>query len=217
MQIKKGELQQANSFINEHFDRIIDWQIGDIKKCCRMREDGTCDNDGALVGAFTLWVCAIDYFGGLLTGLATQGGTKSRFKSFIEKYLPQYDWEKIEELRWSLTHYYSPHFFMLYHEDNFEQNEKLHLSNTNRGIRLHLGCAIRDLESAVKKYYSDLKASDNLNVIVLRYYKEHLPIMPIKADEITPSVTFNSLATLTAIRSVPASGTVSMDEITKKY
>ncbi len=216
MKIKKGELPIANTFINEHFDRIIEWQIGDIKKCCRMKSDGTCDDNGALVGAFILWVCAIDYFGGLYTGLTTQGATKARFKAFVQKYMPQYDWSKLEELRWSLTHYYSPHFFVLYHENNIQQNDNLHLGHTNRGIRLHLGCSVRDLEKAVKTYYEELKNSDTMKVTVWRYYNEHLPLMPVKIESLTPPITFNSLPTLTAIHSVPASGTVGMDEWFKK-
>ncbi len=216
MQIKKGEIQSANAFIKGHFDRLIEWQIGDIKKCCRMREDGTCEDDGALVGAFTLWVCAIDYFGGLYTGLATQGGTESRFREFIKKYMPKYDWEKVVELRWSLTHFYSPHFFALYHENNLEQNKNLHLQLTNRGIRLHLGWAIKDLEDGVNKFYEELKNDNNMKVVVLRYYKEHLPIMPVRAEDLFPQPTFNSLPSTVAIQSVPASGTVSLEEILKK-
>lgn len=216
MKIKKGELLYARAFINEHFDRIIDWQIGDIKKCCRMKEDGTCDSNGALVGAFILWVCTIDYFGGLYTGLTTQGATKARFKAFIEKYMSRYDWSKVEELRWSLTHYYSPHFFVLYHENDLEQNKTLHLENTNRGIRLHLGWAIKDLEEAVNNYYEDLKKDDNLKVTVWRYYKKHLPLMPIQAETLIPQRPLNSLPTITAIHSFPSSGTVGPEEWFKK-
>lgn len=181
-----------------------------------MNEDGTCNNNGALIGAFTLWVCAIDYFGGLYTGLTTQGATKSRFKAFIEKYMSRYDWAKVEELRWSLTHYYSPHFFVLYHENNLEQNKNLHLEKTNRGIRLHLGWAIKDLEEAVNNYYDDLKKNDNLKVIVWKYYKKHLPIMPIKAEDLIPQRPFNSLPTITAIQSFSGSGTVGPDEWFRK-
>ena len=54
MNIKKGELLLAKAYIDEHFDRIIDWAIGDIRRCCRMNPDGTCDDNGALVGAFIL-------------------------------------------------------------------------------------------------------------------------------------------------------------------
>lgn len=212
MNIKKGELVHAKAFIKEHFDRIISWAVGDIRKCCRMSEDGTCDDNGALVGAFILWGSAIDYFGGLYTGLASKGSTKVRFKSFIEKYMPQYDADKVEDLRWSLSHCYSPHHFVLYHENNLEQNKNLHLTQTNRGILLHLGWAVKDLENAVKKYYEELKEEDSLKIKVWRYYKEQLPIMPIQVENIVIPRTFSSLATGATIQSVPASGTVGPDE-----
>lgn len=34
-----------------------------------MRQDGTCDDSGALVGSFILWCYALDYFGYLPTTL----------------------------------------------------------------------------------------------------------------------------------------------------
>lgn len=216
MNIKKGELLHANAYITEHFDRIISWVIGDIKKCCRMREDGTCDDNGALVGAFILWTCAIDYFGGLYTGFTKPGDTKARFKAFIEKYMPRYNAEKVEDLRWSLSHYYSPHHFLLVHENSLEENKDRHLSQTNRGIILHLGWAVKDLDDAVKKYYEDLKGNDVLKIKVWRYYKEQLPIMPIKVEDIQLTKTFNSLPSTIAMQSVPASGTVGPDEWFKK-
>lgn len=65
----KDELKFAEALINAHFERIIGWVVGDIKKCCRMRQDGTCDDSGALVGSFILWCYALDYFGYLPTTL----------------------------------------------------------------------------------------------------------------------------------------------------
>lgn len=212
MNIKKGELFFAKAYIGEHFKRIIDWAIGDIRRCCRMNEDGTCDDSGALVGAFILWTCAIDYFGGLYTGRTSPGDTKTRFKGFIEKYMQRYDEEKIEDLRWSLQHYYSPHHFVLYHENNLETNRTLHLTQTDKGILLHLGWAVKDLEDAVQTYHDELKSSDTLKIKLWRYYKEQLPIMPVKVENIVLPRTFGSLATGTAIQSVSASGTVGPDD-----
>lgn len=212
MKIKKGELLFAKAYIDKHFDRIIDWAVGDIRRCCRMRQDGSCEEGGALVGAFILWCCTIDYFGGLFTGLSTQGATKARIKSFIGQYMSRYDADKIDDLRWSLSHYYSPHHFVLYHENNLEANKNLHLTDTKRGTLLHLGWAVKDLEIGVNTYYEDLKGSDALKIKVWRYYKEQLPIMPIKAETLIPSVMFNSLPTGSAIQSVSASGTVGQDE-----
>lgn len=212
MHINKNELFFAEAYIKEHFDRIIDWSIGDIKRCCRMKNDGTCEDGGALVGAFILWCCAIDYFGGLYTGLFSRGDTKRRFRSFISKYMSRYDADKINDLRWSLLHYYSPRHYVLYHENNFESNKNLHLTESNRGILLHLGWSIKDLEDGVKNYYDDLKNSDELKIKVWRYYREQLPIMPVKVVNpvrpLTPP-TLISLTSGTAVKSVTASGSVS--------
>lgn len=212
MNIKKGEIQLAKAYINEHFDRIIDWSIGDIRRCCRMNKDGTCDDNGALVGAFILWCCAIEYFGGLYTGLTEPSNTKARFKEFIQKYMSKYDWQKVEDLRWSLSHYYSPHHFVLYHEGDLNKNKSIHLTQNKRGTMLHLGWAVKELEEAVGRYHDDLKNDDVLKVKVWRFYKEQLPIMPIEVKKLIPPSTLASLATGTAIQSLNASGTVGPNE-----
>jgi len=212
MDIKKGEIQFARAYIKEHFDRIIDWSIGDIRRCCRMNEDGTCEDGGALVGAFILWCCAIEYFGGLYTGLTEPSNTKARFKVFIEKYMDRYDATKVEDLRWSLSHYYSPHHFVLYHKGNLENNTSLHLTSNQGGIMLHLGWAIKDLEDAVGRYYGDLKKDDELKVKVWRFYKKQLPIMPVKVEKLISPTLFASLATGTAMQELTASGTVSQND-----
>ncbi len=216
MNIDKDELLFAKAYIDEQFDRIIDWAVGDIRRCCSMNPDGTCDDKGALVGAYILWTCAIEYFGGLYTGFTSPGQTKARFKHFIEKYMSRYDAEKVEDLRWSLSHYYSPHHFVLYHERSLEDNKELHLTQTPRGIMLHLGWAVKDLEDAVKSYSEDLKSDDDLKIKLWRYYKEQLPIMPVKVETIILPRTFGSLATGTAIQSIDASGTVGQNDWFKK-
>lgn len=213
MDLKKGEVFFAEAFLNQNFDRIIDWAVGDIRKCCRMKQDGTCEENGALVGAFILWCCAIEYFGGLYSGLTTPGATKARFKAFIEKYMEKYDPKKIEDLRWSLTHYYSPQHYVLYHENNFKSNEALHLSTNNRGIMLHLGWAINDLEKGVKEYHNDLKNNDQLKVKAWRFFKEQHPIMPISLDMLTVQDTINTTVMDLQLTTITASGTVSEEEL----
>lgn len=212
MKVDKTELLFADEFIKAHFARIVDWSIGDIKRCCRMKDDGTCDDGGALVGAFILWTCAIDYFGGILTGYTSQGATKARYKAFIEKYMPRYEYEKIIDLRWSLAHYYSPHHFVLYHENNMESNKDIHLSTTTRGIMLHLGTSIQDLSDAVDAYCKDLETDKGLKIKLWRYFKEQLPIMPVEVERVIAPSTLASLATGTAIQTINASGTVSEKE-----
>lgn len=209
------ELVFADAFLKEHFDRIVDWAIGDIKRCCRMNPDGTCDDNGALVGAFILWCCAIEYFGGLYTGNPDNGGTKTRFKEFITKYMSRYDHSKLYDLRWSLLHYYSPHHFMLIHQNNLEANKDKHLSNTNRGIILHLGWAVKDLEDAVMQYKGELEKDNNLKLKAWQYYKKQYPIMPIKFETVSPTL-LSSMASLTSVQSITASGTVSQDEWFRK-
>ncbi len=211
VKIDKDELILANAFLTENFDRIIDWAIGDIKRCCRYNPDGTCGEGGALVGAFILWCCAIEYFGGLYTGNAENGGAKIRISGFVNQYMKRYDSQKIYDLRWSLLHYYSPHHFVLMHENNLEYNKDKHLSQINQRIILHLGWSIKDLEEAINQYDKDLKNSPELKITAWRYYKKQLPIMPIKIDELFPP-SLNSSDSLTTIQSVTASGTTTIDK-----
>lgn len=208
-----NDLFFADAFLKEHFDRIVDWAVGDIKRCCRMNKDGTCNDGGALVGAFILWCCAIEYFGGLYTGNAENGGTKERYKGFMSKYMNRYDHEKVYDLRWSLLHYYSPHHFALMHENNLEASRNIHLTQTKQGIILHLGWSINDLENAVNQYKADLNITPELKIKAWRYYKKQLPIMPIKVETLTPT-SLNSSASLT---SISASGTVSEITWTKRF
>jgi len=114
-------------------------------------------------------------------------------------------------LRWSILHFYSPHFFLLYHENNLEQNKNLHLTATQGGIYLHLGWAIKDLEDAVKRYWDDLKVNKTLKIKAWRYYKEYYPIMPIRIENFMSQRIFNSLPTGAQIQSVNVSGTISQD------
>ena len=207
MNIKKGELPLAKSFIGQHLDRIIDWSVGDVKRCCNLNADGTCADNGALLGAFMLWCCAIDYFGGLFTGNSGDNGTKTRVREFINKYMPSYEWQKVYDLRWSLLHFYSPHHFLLFHEGDENNGRTKHLKTSNQGILLHLGCSIIDLEKAVGSFRSDVRKSDEMKVRIWRYYKAQPPVMPIKFELVQP-IMMSSLATGTSIQNIEASGTV---------
>ena len=77
---------------------------------------------------------------------------------------------------------------------------------------LHLGWAVKDLEDAVSQYHKDLKADDNLKIKLWGYFKEQLPIMPVKVEELALPTTFGSLPTGTTIQTISASGTVGPDE-----
>lgn len=216
MKLAKGELKQAQEFVDNNLDRIVEWTVGDIKRCCRIKDDGICEDGGALVGAFILWCCAIDYYGGLYTGLTAPRATLSRFKGFVHKYMSRYDAIKLADLRWALLHYYSVRHFALYHQNDLEQNKELHLSPSTAGILLHLGTSVIDLENAVKQYCKDLKADDNLKVKMWRYNKEIYPLMPIKVELIIKPNTFNSLPSGITFQNIAASGTVGPDEWFKK-
>lgn len=79
----KDKLFIATEFFKARIDQIGDWCVGDIRRCCRLKKDGTYEPGGALVGAFILWVCALDYLGGLLTN--SHNDSRHRIKSFLEK------------------------------------------------------------------------------------------------------------------------------------
>lgn len=187
MKISKDELIFADELLKKHFNRIKDWVVGDIKKCCRLKDDGSCDDNGALVGAFILWCCAVDYFGGLLSGTFKEKDsgkerlhdTKERIRQFVVRYLQKYgkyDPIKIYELRWSLLHFYSPMHYMLKYDAN---KRKYHLKKTNMGCVLHLSSSIEDLERAVADYLTQLWKNPEMRIKAFRYYKKNLMIKPV--------------------------------------
>ncbi len=182
MYIKKNEVNEAEKFIDSEFDRLISWLIGDIKRCCRLTEDGTCDTGGALVDAFILWIVAIDFFGGIFTNCVLQGETKRRFKEFVTKYMPQYDYEKLLDLRWSLLHFYTTRHYAFHQNNDIGMCRKVHLSSSSNGVVLDLSCAISDLENATEKYKADLHNSGELKVRLFRYFKVTNPLVPIKFE-----------------------------------
>ena len=81
---------------------------------------------------------------------------------------------------------------------------------------LHLGWSVKDLEDGVNRYHEDLMSNDSLKIKLWRYFKEQLPIAPIKVETLITPTTFGSLATGTAIQSIDASGTVGMNDWFKK-
>jgi hypothetical protein len=179
MNIQHGELAQAKIFITKNLDRIVDWSVGDIRKCCRMNPDGTCESNGALVGSFILWCCAIDFFGGLYTGRATSRETERRFEDFVTKYMTIYDFKKLIDLRWALLHFYTSRHFAFHQSNILTDCERVHLSNSKDGIILDLFCSIRDLETAVNNYRADLEKSDGLQIRLYKYFKKTNPLVPL--------------------------------------
>jgi hypothetical protein len=216
MIVDKDKLFIADAFLEKHFDRLVlEWSVGDIKKCCRMREDGSCEDGGAMVGAFSLWVCSIEYLGGLLTGNTKAKGTGDRITKFVGAYLGGYNPAFITELRWSLLHFYSPHHFSLIHEDNILAARKYHLQKvlgTEDQFHLHLGCSVADLEGAAKKFIDDLWGSEEMRMTAFTFYQTHLPLMPMKAISLFLADNLaNSNPSIAGIGMVPGSGTVKMN------
>lgn len=182
METNKDKLFIVDAFFKRNFDRLLEWSVGDIRKCCRMRKDGSCEEDGAMVGSFILWICSIEYLGGLLSGNTEMKGTSDRITRFIQKYLKGYNPEYLIELRWSLLHYYSPHYFALIHENNLNGMRRYHLQKIpgkSDQYYLHLGCSVFDLEKAVEEFKKDFWNKKDQRIIAYNFYKTHLPIMPI--------------------------------------
>lgn len=210
MDIDKNKLLIADAFFKGNLDRLVEWSVGDIRKCCRMKEDGSCEEGGAMVGAFILWICAIEYLGGLLTGNTEPDGTNNRITEFVSRYLRGYNPAFITELRWSLLHYYSPHYFALMHENNILEARKIHLKKapaTKNQYILHLGCCIVDLEKAANVFKKDFWENEEIRLVAYSFCETHLPIMPIKFVSLFLSDSLiNSNPSIVRI-DVPVSGT----------
>lgn len=167
------------AFLKENFPRIKDWTVGDIRRASRIKKSGKTGRNGSLIGAYMLWCCAVDYFGGLLIGPNSE--TPDRIKAFVNQYLKKYgnyNHEKVYELRWSLLHYYTPRGYSILAQE--EEEISLHLKKTNLGDSIHLGSAISDLEKAVKDFEEDIKIRPSMRDTAFEYYKKHKVIRPVE-------------------------------------
>jgi len=181
MKITSDQLRQE--FLSEHFPRVKDWTVGDIRKASRISKDGTTGENGSLVGAYILWCAAIEYFGGLLMG--PESTTEQRIQQFVEKYLSKtgnYNAKHIYDLRWSLSHYFTPRGYSVLAQELDEIT--LHLKITNKGCSIHLGSAISNLETAVDMFEVDLKEQPKMREVAFEYYAQHRVIKPIEFTEI---------------------------------
>ena len=174
---KENKIELGKPYIKEHINRLYDWSVGDIKRCCRLRADGSFEDGGAPFGAFILWVCAIDFWGGVMTNLAGKKDASQRFKAFVNGYLKDqnklYKHNEIYDFRNELIHYYTLMHFSVEHDPNF--NSK-HLQKLNNGSRLLvLGPAISDLETSVTKLITDIKNDDEKTITAFEYFADHLP------------------------------------------
>ncbi|MBI4089717.1 MAG: hypothetical protein HY424_03375 [Candidatus Levybacteria bacterium] len=196
MNIDLDELLLAKALLKKESKRIYDWVVGDVRKCCRLKKDGSYKRGASsLIGSFILWCCAVDYYGGLFMGVKKYTGwdgkitmenysTRSHIKNFTGKYLKKYgdyDANKIYELRNSLIHNYTLAGYQVVEHDPNESKNNLKWSN--KGYILHLGAALGDLEKAVKNYLKDLKSNDELKIRAFQYYKLNPILKPMAPEE----------------------------------
>jgi hypothetical protein len=183
--INKGEQLHADAFLKQHFSRLKEWSIGDIRKSSGLKNNGEFTGNGAYIGSSILWICAIDFFGGLLTGSCEPRGTDRRIKTFVQKYLRKYGHynpDKLSDLRWSLIHFYTVRHYTL---DETQATRRYHLKKIkNRDGLLHLGRMIEDLELAVEDYTKDLWSKPELRIRAYRYFRQTNPLMVIDNSEL---------------------------------
>jgi len=178
----KDKLILAKAFFNKKIDQIGDWCVGDIRRCCRLKKDGSYEQGGALVGAFILWVCALDYLGGLLTN--AHRDYKKRIRTFLEQYVnkaridsKKYDSQEILDLRNGLVHSYCPNFLLVSSIDR-----RFHLAKIQARTFLVLEEVVEDMERAFEKFKKDLLSSDKMMLTAFDYYKKYPPLGPLKIE-----------------------------------
>lgn len=182
LKMDRDKLFIAKAFFKARIDQIGDWSVGDIRRCCRLRQDGTFEQNGSMVGAFILWVCALDYLGGLLTN--DKRGYKKRIRGFL-RYLNRarkdnnkprrYDDKKLIVFRNELVHSYSPNYTLVSAGDR-----TLHLRKRNKRMYLVLEEVIEDMEEAFKFFKNDLLSSNKMMLMAFDYYKTYPPLGPIE-------------------------------------
>lgn len=181
----KGEQAFADAFLKQEFERLKEWSIGDLRRASNLNADGEFVGKGAYVGTTILWICSIDFFGGLLTGCYKERETKRRIRTFVDDYLKKYgsyDPDKLYDLRWALVHFYTVRHYTL---DESKENKKNHLKKIkSRDTLMHIGRMIEDLENAVKDYTKDLWEKPDLRIRAYRYFKETNPLMVIDNNKL---------------------------------
>lgn len=182
----KDKLQIAKAYLKKNLLRLMEWTIGDVKRCSRLRDDGSFSEGGALYGAFILWVCAVDYWGGVYTNFSKPENMNKRFKAFVTDYLRQqnkrYNYVQLYELRNAITHYYTLKYFVLAHEP--ELNDKHLRKIKSVGRWLVLKPAITDLENAILELIEDIKGDDKRIIKAFDFCKEHIPQRALTKREI---------------------------------
>lgn len=177
----KNKLFSAKEFFKARIDQIGNWCVGDIRRCYRFRRDGTFESNGSMVGSFILWVCALDYLGGLRTNY--KKNYRKRITSFLSylnslrranNKLRRYNAKKIIDFRNGLVHSYCPNYTLVSDGDR-----GLHLKKRNKRIYLVLEEVIEDMEGAFELFKKDLLSSDRMMLRAYNYYKTYPPLGPL--------------------------------------
>lgn len=131
--------------------KIFNYVIGDILKSIK---------GGALMGAFIQCFCLIDYLSAIAK-LANNESNNENYKKFIEKYLKEYDSEKLYAIRCGLIHTYGQsermksakldgYFFQ-------HKNPENHRKYENNIYWLNLSNFVFDLIKATFIFFRDLE------------------------------------------------------------
>jgi hypothetical protein len=141
---------------------LLGWAFGDIERASKGE---------AKLGAFVLGACFIDAMAGFYKGIDREESKRksgSRFKDFVEKYLPKYEPERLwEDLRCGLVHSYAE-------GGSYEfthSKSQFHFTKSSRGKTiLNLEDFLEDLKEAYNKLREDiLNQKDTFDKAMRRY------------------------------------------------
>lgn len=147
-----------DKFINYLWHSLYDMAFLDINRASRGESK---------MGAFILSSCFIEYLAGFRYGKETNGND---YKEFVKSYLPQYNKDKLyKDLRCKLVHNYTEGGSYTF----VDNKASLHMqTTTDKKTVLNLENFVEDIETALKKYFEELKANDSLYELAIRRYKK---------------------------------------------
>jgi hypothetical protein len=141
---------------------LLGWAFGDIERASKGE---------AKLGAFILGACFIDAMAAFYKGIDREEAkwkSGSRFRDFVEKYLPKYEPERLwEDLRCGLVHSYAEGgSYEITHS-----RSQSHFTKSSRGKTiLNLEDFLEDLKEAYNKLRKDiLNQKDTFDKAMRRY------------------------------------------------
>lgn len=136
-------------------------------------------NENTNLAVFILGVCMIDALAGFYGGKekATSEGNTIRFKSFVQKYLPQYGADDLWKVRNGLLHAYAVEKYGFVNKKQY-----LHDKPTNGGKFINDENFCSDLKSAYENFKKDILTSSEHDPIFVNSQKRlnALKLMRIK-------------------------------------